>query len=163
MQWTDLTEERAESVVRRRRCDIVTHSAEETMALGRDLARFFSPPCVVLMEGELGAGKTVLTKGIVTGLGAAPETEVTSPTFALVHEYAGARKVYHIDLYRVEGARDLATLGLDEMLAQDATVIVEWGEKLQPRAPVPRFEIHVDHRGENERRICVFQIDSLTE
>jgi tRNA threonylcarbamoyladenosine biosynthesis protein TsaE len=163
MQSNDLIEERTERVVRRPRCDIVTHSAEETVALGRDLARLFTPPCLVLMEGELGAGKTVLTKGIVTGLGAAPETEVTSPTFALVHEYAGARKVYHIDLYRVEGARDLATLGLDEMLAQDATVIIEWGEKLQAHAPVPRFEVQIDHRGENERHIVVIEIGSSAD
>jgi tRNA threonylcarbamoyladenosine biosynthesis protein TsaE len=143
---------------RQRRYDIVTHSAEETIAFGRNLAQMMGPPCLVLMKGELGAGKTVLTKGIVAGLGAAPESEVTSPTFALVHEYAGARKVYHIDLYRIEGGRDLNTLGLDEMLAQDATVIVEWGEKLRPQAPVPRVEVHLDHQGENDRRIVVEEV-----
>ncbi|HEV2382396.1 MAG TPA: tRNA (adenosine(37)-N6)-threonylcarbamoyltransferase complex ATPase subunit type 1 TsaE [Terriglobia bacterium] len=143
----------------RRRYDIVTHSVEETAAFGRELARVLTPPCLVLMKGELGAGKTVLTKGIVTGLGAAPESEVTSPTFALVHEYAGRSKVYHLDLYRIEGARDLATLGLDEMLVENATVIVEWGEKLS-HAPAPRFEVHLEHRGENDRRIVVEEIRS---
>lgn len=141
----------------RRRYDIVTHSVEETAAFGRELARLLTPPCLVLMKGELGAGKTVLTKGIVTGLGAAPESEVTSPTFALVHEYAGASKVYHLDLYRIEGARDLATLGLDEMLLENATVIVEWGEKLS-YVPAPHFEVNLEHRGENERRIVVEEI-----
>jgi tRNA threonylcarbamoyladenosine biosynthesis protein TsaE len=145
---------------RRRLYDIVTHSAEETAALVRELARIMAPPCVVLMQGELGSGKTVLTKGIVAGLGAAPETEVTSPTFALVHEYAGAKKVYHIDLYRIEGTHDLATLGLDEILAEDATVIVEWGEKLQPDPRTPRFEVYLEHCGEKTRHIVVFQIDS---
>ena len=115
------------------------------------------PPCLILMEGELGSGKTVLTKGIVAGLGAAPEAEVTSPTFALVHEYSGERKVYHLDLYRVEGERDLATLGLDEMLEQEATVIVEWGEKVR-HAPLPRFEVRLEHRGEHERRIVVDEV-----
>jgi tRNA threonylcarbamoyladenosine biosynthesis protein TsaE len=144
----------------RGRYDIVTRSADETTAFGRELAPLIVPPCLVLLRGELGSGKTVLTKGIVAGLGAAPESEVTSPSFALMHEYTGARKVYHLDLYRIEGPRDLATLGLDDLLAQDATVIVEWGEKLLPGAPVPRFEIHLEHRGENERHIMAFQIDS---
>jgi len=143
---------------RRPRYDIVTHSPEETLAFGRELATLVQPPCLVVMEGELGSGKTVLTKGIVAGLGAAPESEVTSPTFALVHEYSGGERVYHLDLYRVEGLRDLATLGLDEMLGQHATVIVEWGEKLGPYAPVPHVEIHFEHRGENDRRIVVEEV-----
>jgi len=141
----------------RRRYDIVSHSPEETIAFGRKLSTAFEPPCLVLMRGELGSGKTVLTKGIVVGLGATEESEVTSPTFALVHEYSGARRVYHIDLYRIEGARDLASLGLDEMLAQQAIVIIEWGEKLA-HAPAPRFEVHLEHQGESERRIAVEEI-----
>jgi len=136
----------------------VTHSAEETLALGRELAAIFEPPCLIVMQGELGSGKTVLTKGIVAGLGAASESEVTSPTFALVHEYSGARRVYHLDLYRVEGLRDLATLGLDEMLSQDATVIVEWGERLGPNPPMPRIDVHLQHRGESERHIVVEEV-----
>jgi tRNA threonylcarbamoyladenosine biosynthesis protein TsaE len=140
------------------RYDIVTHSPEETLAFGRELAAMVEPPCLVLMEGELGSGKTVLTKGIVAGLGSAAESEVTSPTFALVHEYSGAKRVYHLDLYRIDGPRDLATLGLDEVLSQDATVIVEWGERLGPQAPVPRYEIHLEHRGENERHILVEEV-----
>jgi len=143
---------------RQRRYDIVSHSSEETLEFGRKLAVLAQPPCLVLMEGELGSGKTVLTKGIVSGLDAAPETEVTSPTFALVHEYVGERKVYHLDLYRVEGERDLATLGLDEMLDQDATVIVEWGEKLRAYALFPHLEVRLQHRGERERRILVDEI-----
>ena len=147
-------------VVRRRRHDIVTHSPEETLAFGRELASLLTPPCLVLLEGELGSGKTVLTKGIAAGLGAASESEVNSPTFALIHEYKGERKVYHIDLYRIESARELATLGLEEMLGERATMIVEWGEKLQPGAPLPHFEIHFEHCGENNRHIVV---DELTQ
>ena len=161
MQSKSIGENVAGSAARRKRYDIVTQSPEETMAFGRELAKVAAPPSLVLMTGELGAGKTVLTKGIVTGLGAAPESEVTSPTFALVHEYSGAKKVYHIDLYRIEGLRDLATLGLEDMLAQDATVIVEWGEKFESNLRVPRLEVHLEHVGENERRIAVFQIDRL--
>lgn len=145
----------------RRQCfDVVTHSPDETLAFGRGLAGLLSPPSLVLLEGELGSGKTVLTKGIAAGLGAATESEVNSPTFALVHEYSGRRKVYHLDLYRVESARELASLGIDELLAEDATVIVEWGEKLlRASAPVPRFEIRLEDRGENERRIFVDQVE----
>src|SRR5687767_9662578 len=90
---------------------VVTHSPEETIAFGQQLARDLSPPILVLLVGDLGAGKTTLTKGIVAGLGAAPEEEITSPTFTLVHEYGvsqeGAPRVYHVDLYRIESARDL--------------------------------------------------------
>lgn len=153
------TTEHEGPVLRSRRYDIVTRSADETTAFGRELARDVTPPCLLLLRGELGSGKTVLVKGIVAGLGAAPESEVTSPTFALVHEYAGAAKVYHMDLYRIEGAQDLGTLGLDDILAQNAAVIVEWGEKLIPLAPAPRWEIHLEHRAENERRIVVYQIE----
>jgi tRNA threonylcarbamoyladenosine biosynthesis protein TsaE len=140
----------------------VTGSPEETLAFGRALARLLSPPCLVLLQGELGSGKTVLTKGIAGGLGAASESEVNSPTFALVHEYNGERKVYHLDLYRVESARELASLGIDELLAQEATVIVEWGEKLlRGSAPVPRFEIRLEHGGEHERHIVVDEVTGL--
>jgi tRNA threonylcarbamoyladenosine biosynthesis protein TsaE len=145
-------------VRRSRRYDVVTRSREETLAFGRELASLLEPPCLVLLQGELGSGKTVLTKGIVTGLGAAPESEVTSPTFALVHEYSGEKRVYHLDLYRIEGPRDLATLGLDDMLAQDSTVLVEWGEKLEFQARAPRFEIRLEHQGENERHIVVEEV-----
>lgn len=148
------------TVVRRRRHDIVTHSPEETMAFGRELAGILAPPCLVLMQGELGSGKTVLTKGIAAGLGAAAESEVNSPTFALVHEYSGRHKVYHIDLYRLESSRQLASLGLDEILGQNATVIMEWGEKFNRDAPVPRFEVRLEHRGENDRHILVDEVTS---
>jgi tRNA threonylcarbamoyladenosine biosynthesis protein TsaE len=144
---------------RLRRYDVVTHSPEETLAFGRGLAMLLAPPCLVLLRGELGSGKTVLTKGIAAGLGAAAESEVNSPTFALVHEYSGQHEVYHLDLYRVESGRELASLGLEELLAQDATVIVEWGEKLlRDIAPAPHFEIQLEHCGETERRIVVDEV-----
>ena len=87
--------------------DIVTHSPEETLAFGRRLAADLRPPCRVLLQGELGSGKTTLVKGIVLGLGVARPDEVTSPSFTLVHEYGDDNKVYHVDLYRVEHAQDL--------------------------------------------------------
>ena len=135
--------------------EVVTHSPEETLALGRALARELQPPCLVLLEGELGSGKTTLTKGIVAGLGAAREEEVTSPSFTLVHEYGCEPKVYHVDLYRIEGVRDLETLGLDDLWNQQATVIVEWGEKLGDNPPAPRVRIQLEYLAGENRRITV--------
>jgi tRNA threonylcarbamoyladenosine biosynthesis protein TsaE len=134
---------------------IVTRSPEETMALGRELAAGLCPPCLVLLKGELGSGKTTLAKGIVAGLGAAREEEVTSPSFTLVHEYGGDRKVFHVDLYRIENSRELATLGLEELWSEDAIVIVEWGEKLWDNAPAPRIVIQMEYTSSEERRITV--------
>jgi len=133
--------------------ETVTHSPEETLALGRKLAAELRPPCLVLLEGELGSGKTTLAKGIVAGLGVASESEVTSPSFTLVHEYGRERKVYHVDLYRVESARDLATLGLEDLIDERAIVLVEWGEKLD--FPAPQVRIKLDHLGKEDRRIVV--------
>jgi len=136
--------------------ETVTHSPEETLALGRKLAAELRPPCLVLLEGELGSGKTTLAKGIVAGLGVASESEVTSPSFTLVHEYGRERKVYHVDLYRVESARDLATLGLEDLIDQRAIVLVEWGEKLD--FPAPQVRIKLDHLGNQDRLIVVQKI-----
>ncbi len=159
---SDRTEQREHDSGRRRReqrlpttphFEVVTHSPEETLALGRELADQLQEPCVVSLEGELGSGKTTLVKGIVAGLGAAGEDVVTSPSFTLVHEYGGERKVYHVDLYRVEGAEDLATLGLDDLMGQHAVVLVEWGEKLSLAAPAVRIKL--EHLGVEDRRIIV--------
>jgi ATPase, YjeE family len=104
-----------------------TRSEEETIALGARLAREMQRPAVVLLSGNLGAGKTTLTKGIVEGLGVAARDEVSSPTFTLIHEYGSA--VYHVDLYRLETAREVASLGLDDLFDQDSIVLIEWGER----------------------------------
>ncbi len=138
----------------------VTHSAEETVALGRELAVLVRPPCLVLLEGELGAGKTTLVKGLVAGLGAAEEDAVTSPSFTLVHEYGTDSKVYHADLYRIEGSRDLASLGLEELVGQVTTVFVEWGEKLGDNIPIPCVRIQMEHCGRDDRRILFERVEA---
>jgi tRNA threonylcarbamoyladenosine biosynthesis protein TsaE len=110
--------------------ETITHSAEETIAYGRKLAAELSPPLIVLLRGDLGAGKTTLVKGIAEGFEAARAEDVTSPTFTLVHEYRGPRAtLYHIDLYRVDTQRELETLGLDDLLAPNCILLIEWGEK----------------------------------
>lgn len=135
--------------------EVITHSAEETIAWGREFARGLNAPVLVLLSGELGAGKTTLTKGIVAGLGAAQEDEVTSPTFTLLHEYSGAQKVIHGDLYRIEGFRDFETLGMEDLFAAPAVIILEWPEKFPLQAPWPQVVIRLEHLGRDARRIVV--------
>ena len=132
-----------------------TNSEEETVALGERLAAGFPARAVVLLIGELGAGKTTLARGIVKGLGAGDPEEVSSPTFTLIHEYGGARKVYHIDLYRIEQARELESLGLDEIFDRDAVVLIEWGERFPERMPAERIEIRLEEIEPDARQVSV--------
>src|SRR3984885_7769082 len=110
--------------------ETTTHSADETVALGRKLALDLAPPLIVLLRGDLGAGKTTLVKGLAEGFQAAAAEDVTSPTFTLIHEYRGPRvTLYHIDLYRIDTERELETLALDDLLAPNSILLIEWGEK----------------------------------
>jgi tRNA threonylcarbamoyladenosine biosynthesis protein TsaE len=131
-----------------------TASEEETVALGVRLAGELPPRGVVLLIGNLGAGKTTLAKGIVSGLGAAAPDDVSSPTFTLIHEYGGGR-VYHIDLYRLDEPRQVATLGLEELFDRDAIVLIEWGERFPQLMPAERTEIRLRPIGADEREIEV--------
>ena len=131
--------------------EFTTHSAEETIALGRKLAAMLAPPKLVILRGELGAGKTTLVKGIAEGFHAASADNVTSPTFTLVHEYHGPEvSVYHIDLYRVDTPRQLETLGLDDLIAENSVLLVEWGEKFPRLQRDQNAEITLERVG-NER------------
>jgi tRNA threonylcarbamoyladenosine biosynthesis protein TsaE len=131
-----------------------TASEAETIALGEQLARELPPRGVVLLIGDLGAGKTTLAKGIVSGLGAAAADEVSSPTFTLIHEYGGGR-VYHVDLYRLDEPREVATLGLDEILDGDGMVLIEWGERFSGLFSAERTEIRIRRLADDEREIEV--------
>jgi tRNA threonylcarbamoyladenosine biosynthesis protein TsaE len=133
-----------------------TATEGETIALGERLAHELPARGVVLLIGNLGAGKTTLAKGIVHGRAAAPPDEVASPTFTLIHEYGGGR-VYHIDLYRLDEARELATLGLDELFERDALVLIEWGERFPEVMPAQRVEIRLRSLPGEEREIEVIQ------
>jgi len=137
-----------------------TESEEETIALGESLAAELPPKAVVLLIGNLGAGKTTIAKGIVKGLGAAQPAEVSSPTFTLIHEYSSA--VYHIDLYRLDTPAQVATLGLEEIFDRKAVVLIEWGEKFPALMPADRIEIRLRATGENAREIEVVGSDRET-
>jgi tRNA threonylcarbamoyladenosine biosynthesis protein TsaE len=145
---------RVESKTRNLLHEISTNSAEETIAFGRTLGELLAPPKLVLLRGDLGAGKTTLVKGIAAAFEAAAEEDVTSPTFTLVHEYRGPRaNLYHIDLYRIDTPRELETLGLDDLRSDNSILLIEWGEKF------PRLrwdvEIALEREGESGRRIRI--------
>jgi len=127
-----------------------TRSEEETIALGRALAKELSG--AVLLIGNLGAGKTTLAKGIVEGRGAASMDEVSSPTFTLIHQYG---PVFHIDLYRLDEAREVESLGLDDLFASGALVLLEWAERFPELLPKQRTEIRVRALPDESREITV--------
>jgi len=136
--------------------EFLTHSAEETIELGRHLAPELSPPKLVVLRGDLGAGKTTLIKGIAEGFRAAWEENVTSPTFTLIHEYRGPSvNVFHVDLYRVDTQRELETLGLDDLFDENSVVLIEWGEKFARFLRERDVEITIERLGESDRKIKV--------
>jgi tRNA threonylcarbamoyladenosine biosynthesis protein TsaE len=137
-----------------------THNGADTVEVGRKLARLLVPPQLLILRGDLGTGKTTLVKGIAQALDAAEPDEVTSPTFTLIHEYDGAldgrpMKLFHLDVYRLEGERQLETLGLDELLTPDALVLVEWGEKFKSIRKKATGEIAITSAGGDARKITV--------
>ena len=155
--------------------EFVTNSSEETIAKGREIAAQLRAPVLVLLKGDLGSGKTTLTKGLISGLGAAKEEDITSPTFNLVHQFrrpvraeaapqAGAQActVYHVDLYRIENFHDLETLGLEDALSENAIVIIEWPEHFTFRTDWPTVEIRLEHAGGDSRRISTSNLVSQT-
>ncbi|MFQ5723399.1 MAG: tRNA (adenosine(37)-N6)-threonylcarbamoyltransferase complex ATPase subunit type 1 TsaE [Terriglobia bacterium] len=133
--------------------EVTTSSPEETLALGRRLAGELKPPALVLLYGELGAGKTTLVKGIVSGLGLASEEEVTSPSFVFVHAFTNHTRLYHVDLYRVEEPTQLENLGLEDLLAERAIVLVEWAERLALPALAPTWRVRLETVSDEQRRI----------
>jgi tRNA threonylcarbamoyladenosine biosynthesis protein TsaE len=137
--------------------EYITHSAEETIALGRALASTLKNLRVVILHGDLGAGKTTLVKGIAEGLNAASQEDVTSPTFTLIHEYRGPDvALYHVDLYRIDTPREFDTLGLDELFADDRNlVLIEWGEKFLRLVAECDAEIRIDRVGDTSRKITL--------
>jgi tRNA threonylcarbamoyladenosine biosynthesis protein TsaE len=140
--------------------EFTTQSGADTVAVGRKLAELLKPPQFLLLRGELGTGKTTLVKGIVQALDAAEPDEVTSPTFTLLHEYDGVRKgkpvkLYHLDVYRLESERQLETLGLDDLLTEDALVLVEWGDKFKSIRKRANGEIAITSEGGDARKITV--------
>lgn len=138
--------------------EFTTQSADETIALGRELAAALTPPKLVVLRGDLGAGKTTLVKGIAEAFHAARQDDVTSPTFTLIHEYRGPdASVYHVDLYRIDTQRELETLGLDDLMTENNVLLIEWGEKFPRFANGRDVEIALERLSETRRKITVSQ------
>jgi tRNA threonylcarbamoyladenosine biosynthesis protein TsaE len=132
-----------------------THSDEETRALGSRIAKMLPDRGVVLLIGELGAGKTTLAQGIVEGRGVASAKDVSSPTFTLIHEYGEPVRIYHVDLYRLNTLDEARRLGLEDVLEQPVLVLVEWGERFPELLPEQRVEITLSYKGEQTRSVQV--------
>ena len=138
--------------------EFTTKSPQETIALGRELAAMLTPPKLVLLRGDLGAGKTTLVKGIAQGFQAAAEEDVTSPTFTLIHEYRGpTASLYHIDLYRIDTQRELDTLALDDLRSENSILLIEWGEKFPRFIRERDLEISLAPAGEQSRHIRLWE------
>jgi tRNA threonylcarbamoyladenosine biosynthesis protein TsaE len=132
-----------------------TRSDDEPREVGRALAQKLPARGLVLLTGELGAGKTTLVKGIVDGLGVALADDVSSPTYTIVHEYGEPVRVYHVDLYRLDTEEEVRGFGFEDLLDRRALVLVEWGERFPQLLPSDRIEITIDTTGESSRRIIV--------
>jgi|SRR5579884_3002807 tRNA threonylcarbamoyladenosine biosynthesis protein TsaE len=136
--------------------EFTTNSPEETIVVGRELASLLTPPKIVVLTGDLGAGKTTLVKGIAQGFQAASEEDVTSPTFTLIHEYRGpSTTLYHIDLYRIDTPRELDTLALDDLITDSSVLLIEWGEKFERFRKERDAEITLERISDRERKIRI--------
>jgi tRNA threonylcarbamoyladenosine biosynthesis protein TsaE len=132
---------------------IITHSERDTAAAARELATRLSAGSVVLLFGDLGAGKTAFVRGLAEGLGVAAG-EVSSPTFTIMQEYRGGRlPLFHVDLYRLNDAREIDELGLDELTA-GGVLAIEWADRL-PQPPPDAVHVVIEHAGDTERRVTV--------
>lgn len=137
--------------------EIVSHSPEQTQAIGRVIGEHAAPGDIFLLVGGLGAGKTCLTQGIVWGLGA--EEYARSPTFVLVSHYQGRLPLYHMDLYRLDTAAEVADLGLDEYLLGNGVCVVEWAEKAASLFPERHLLVRIEYLDETSRRLTLSAAD----
>lgn len=133
--------------------EIITESEKQTFNVGEGLGRSARPGSVYALYGDLGAGKTILAKGIARGMGICDE--VTSPTFTLLEIYEGALPLYHFDLYRVESERELDFLGFDEYWEGDGVSVIEWGDRGESRLPEKAIKIRLEYAGPTQRKIRI--------
>jgi tRNA threonylcarbamoyladenosine biosynthesis protein TsaE len=134
---------------------VVSRKSVDTEMLGEAVGRLLEAGDIVCLYGELGSGKTVLTRGIAKGLGVRSERAVRSPSFVLMHRYQGRVPVYHADLYRLDGPTDIEDIGLREFLGGDGVAVIEWAEKLDASLPAERVEIAIAHQTDEMRLITI--------
>jgi len=133
--------------------ETATHA--ETVRLGRLLAGVLLPGMVVALQGDLGSGKTTLVKGIAEGLLGINERDVTSPTFTIMQEYAGAVPLYHVDAYRLDSARDLEAVGFDDYVDGSGVTVIEWAERISEAIPEDALRVSIEQTGEHQRRFLL--------
>jgi len=133
----------------------VTHSASETIELGKVLGECLAPGDVVALYGELGSGKTTLVKGLAAGLGVTDQEGVRSPTFVLLNLYKGRLPIYHVDLYRVQTVEVLHDIGYREYAFGDGVTVIEWAEKAEPALPQQAIRVWLKTLGKKSRQIRV--------
>ncbi len=143
------------------RLEIETHSPEETEALAARVAGLLPEGAFVALYGDLASGKTCFVRGVAAAL--ADAEDVSSPTFTLINEYPGKRKLYHLDLYRLTCADELADLGVEDVFEGDGICLVEWAERAAGYLPDRRVEIHCEHAGGDARRIAISDLGVLPE
>ncbi len=136
---------------------ITTASPDETITCGQRIGKLLRPGDVIALYGDLGAGKTTLTRGIATGLGL--DADIHSPTFTLIHEHIGTVPLYHVDLYRLAGADEVESLGLEEYIYGDGVTIVEWADRMETTLPHERLDITLRMAGDEDREL-ILQTDS---
>lgn len=146
-----------------KRIQITTASTAETLALGKKIGKLIDTPLVIALTGDLGSGKTVLVQGIAQGLGVPPEYPVTSPTYTLINEYDGKRRLFHVDLYRLAGLVDTYDLGLDDILAGNGVTAIEWAERLEGEDFSSDVTIELQTAGESRRILTLFFYGPKTE
>jgi len=140
---------------KRRAMELLSTSPEETQKIGAEIGRSLPIPGIVLLRGDLGAGKTTLTRGIAQGLGLADTSLVNSPSFTLVNVYQGICPIYHVDLYRLEGARDLYSIGLDDFMGSEGVTIIEWSERLTDKIE-DATEVEITDAGDEQRLLRIY-------
>lgn len=150
--------DKIESVAERehsRSVSLITHSPEDTIGLGREIGKLLVPGDVIALVGELGTGKTCLTKGIARGLGVPPDQFVRSASFVLVNRYDGVYPIWHIDAYRLDGPLDFVALGYEELIDSGCIAVIEWAERASDLLPARAIQISFEHIAPTERRIQV--------
>lgn len=131
----------------------VTHSAEETIQLGKKIGSLLQPGAIIAMEGNLAAGKTTITKGIAKSLGI--EETITSPTFTLISEYAGKMPLYHMDVYRLDSCEDFINLGVEDLMYGNGVSIIEWSERVREELPKSTITLRLEIREDGGRDITL--------
>ncbi len=131
----------------------VTHSAEETIQLGKKIGSMLQPGAIIAMEGNLAVGKTTITKGIAESLGI--EEAITSPTFTLISEYEGKMPLYHMDVYRLDSCEDFINLGVEDLMYGDGVSIIEWSERVREELPKSTITLHLEIREDGGRDITL--------